>query len=68
LAVQGGWPICSYEEWEEYGDRVNGSFMKKEFPCVEGMVGGDIIYDCWFEKVRDAGVIVSRYNRISLQT
>jgi hypothetical protein len=38
--------------------------MKREFPRVEGMVGGDIIYDCWFEKVRDAGIIASRYTRI----
>lgn len=35
--------------------------MKREFPSVENLIGGDIIYDCWTEKIRDAEVVVSRY-------
>jgi serine/threonine protein kinase len=57
-------PFISYEEWDEYGDKVNDLFMKREFPCVEDLVGGDIIYDCWFEEVKDAQAIVSRFSEI----
>jgi serine/threonine protein kinase len=57
-------PFVSYEEWDAYGDKVNELFTKREFPCVEYLVGGDIIYDCWFEKVTDAQAIVSRFVEI----
>jgi serine/threonine protein kinase len=65
--MTGHWPhkppglFVDVEEWEEYDEKVNELFMKREFPSVENLVGGDIILDCWTEKIRDAGVAVARY-------
>lgn len=63
----GHWPykppghFVDVEEWEEYDEKVNELFMNREFPPVGNLVGGDIILDCWTEKIRDAGVAVARY-------
>ena len=71
--MTGHWPyksagqFVSVEESEEYEDTVNELFTKREFPAVEDLVGGSIILDCWTEKIRDAGVVVTRYEDL-LQT
>jgi serine/threonine protein kinase len=73
IIMTGHWPYKSpgpfvdVEEWEEYDEKVNELFMNTEFPPVGNLVGGDIILDCWTEKIRDAGVIVARYEAL-LQT
>jgi serine/threonine protein kinase len=56
--------FSSVEEWEEYEDRVDELFMKGKFPSIEGLVGGDVISDCWNERIGDAGVIVERYEAL----
>jgi serine/threonine protein kinase len=55
-------PFVSVEEWEEYEDKVNELFMEREYPAVEHLVGGEIIYDCWSEKL-DAGTVVKGYKQ-----
>jgi serine/threonine protein kinase len=57
-------PFVSVEEWEEYEDKVTGLFMKGEFPSTEGLVGGDVVKDCWNEGSEDVGVIEERYEAL----
>jgi hypothetical protein len=57
-------PFGSVEEWEEYGEKVDEAFMKGEFPSTEGLVGGDVVSDCWNERVGDVGAVVERYETL----
>jgi hypothetical protein len=57
-------PFVSVEEWEEYEEKVDALFMKGEFLSTEGLVDGDVISDCWNERIGDAGVIVERYEAL----
>ena len=54
-------PFASVQEADEYDEKVDALFMKREYPSVDGLQGGDIISDCWTKKIRDAGIIVARY-------
>jgi hypothetical protein len=58
-------PFVSVEEWEEYGERDDVLLMKGEFPTTEGSVGGNIVEDCWNERIGDVGVIVERYGALN---
>ncbi|CAD0109726.1 unnamed protein product [Aureobasidium uvarum] len=57
-------PFVSVEEQEQYDERVNELFMKRAFPPVEHLLGGDIIHECWTEKITHAGTIVSRHKSL----
>lgn len=57
-------PFASVQEADEYDEKVDALFMKREYPSVDGLQGGDIISDCWTKKIRDAGVIVARYDAL----
>lgn len=68
--MTGHWPykspgmFVSVEELEQYEEKVNELFMRGAFPPIEELLGGDIIYDCWTEKIRDAGTVVSRHESL----
>ncbi|OJD12316.1 serine/threonine protein kinase [Emergomyces pasteurianus Ep9510] len=64
-------PFRSLKEKLGYGERVDELFSLGKFPSVEGLIGGDIIQDCWMERygevdtiVRDQSII---FEEISLQ-
>ena len=57
-------PFLSVQELDEYDEKVEELFMKREYPPVKHLVGGDIIGDCWNGKIRDAGVVVARYGAL----
>jgi len=57
-------PFLDVEEWDEYDDKVNELVMKKEFPPIDDLVGGDIIRDCWIGEIKSAEAVVSRYKML----
>jgi len=57
-------PFLSVQESDEYDEKVEDLFMKREYPSVEHLVGGDVMSDCWDGKIRDAEVIVARYGAL----
>lgn len=57
-------PFVSVEEQVLYGEKVNELFTKRAFPPIEDLIGGDIIHECWTEKIEDAGTIVSRHKSL----
>ena len=70
VIMTGHWPYRSpgafvdVDEWNEYNDKVNELFMKKEFPDVGSLIGGDIVRDCWIGQIKDAEVIIERYRQL----
>ncbi|OAX83499.1 hypothetical protein ACJ72_02133 [Emergomyces africanus] len=64
-------PFRSLEEKLSYGERVDELFSLGKFPPVEGLIGGDIIQDCWMEQYREVDIIVRDqsiiFEEISLQ-
>ncbi|ODH13540.1 serine/threonine protein kinase [Paracoccidioides brasiliensis] len=65
-------PFRSLKEKLIYGERVDELFSLGVFPPVEGLIGGDIIQDCWKEQYREVDTIVHDqsiiFKEISLQT
>ncbi|EER39181.1 conserved hypothetical protein [Histoplasma capsulatum H143] len=64
-------PFRSLKEKLSYGERVDELFSLGKFPPVEGLIGGDIIQDCWMEQYEEVDTIVRDqsiiFEEISLQ-
>ena len=46
-----------------YNYKADGFFRRKQYPSVAGLIGGNIILDCWTKKHRTAEEVLQAWNR-----
>ena len=58
-----GGSFGSVEEMIDYNCKVDRLFRQKQYPSVAGLIGGNVILDCWTKKHRTAEEVLEAWDK-----